>query len=90
MATLRASEISYDSRLRLIAIESVDFRSSNTGTLCQVFAKIEPIALVVCGRDAAYALDMEARPAVLEHLRRDVPGLDAMLRGYKESGHNHS
>lgn len=90
MTTLRASEIFNDSRLRLIAIESVDFRSSKTTTLCQMFGKIEPIALVVCGRDAAYALDMEARPATLEHLRRDVPGLDAMLRGYMESEHNYS
>ena len=79
MATLRASEIFNDSTLRLIVIEAVDFRSSRTNRLCQAFGKVEPVALVVCGRDAVYALDMEARPAVLAHLRRDVAGLDAML-----------
>lgn len=82
MATLRASEIFNDSTLRLIVIEAVDFRSSRTNQLCRVFGKVEPVALVVCGRDGIHALDMDARPAVLAHLRRDVAGLDAMLENH--------
>jgi len=79
MGTLRARVIFNDSGLMLIAIESVDFRYSNTDTACRMFGNIEPTAVIVCGPGATYALDMEAKPAALDQLRQDIPGLDTLI-----------
>lgn len=84
MNTLRASEIFNDSRLMLIAIESVDFRYSKTNTVCRMVGNIEPIAVIVCAPDATYALDMEAKPAALEKLRQDIPELDAIIAPFNK------
>ena len=83
MGTLRASEIFNDSGLMLIAIESVDFRYSKTNTICRVYGKMEPIAVIVCGPDATYAVDMEAKPAALDQLRQDIPELDAIITPFE-------
>jgi hypothetical protein len=85
MGTLRASEIFNDSGLMLIAIESVDFRHSKTNTVCRIYGKIEPIAVIVCGPDAIYALDMEAKPAALDQLRQDIPELDAIIEPFNKA-----
>ena len=85
MGTLRASEIFNDSGLMLIAIESVDFRHSKTNTVCRMYGKIEPIAVIVCGPDAIYALDMEAKPAALDQLRQDIPELDAIIEPFDKT-----
>jgi uncharacterized spore protein YtfJ len=79
MATLRTRHLFNDSRLTLIAVESVDFRRGTTSTSCQLYGQIEPIAVVVCSADRAYALDMEAKPADLDELRQAIPELDAAI-----------
>jgi len=79
MAKLRASVIFNDSRRMLIAIESVDFRYGNTNTICRMYGKLEPIAVIVCGPDITYALDMEAKPAGLDQLIEDIPELEATI-----------
>jgi len=84
MGSLRSIEIYNDSLFTLIAVESVDFRQRRTNTDCQLYGSIKPIAVVVCGPDRTYALDMEARSADLDQLKLDVPELDSMLR------HGHS
>jgi hypothetical protein len=79
MGTLRASEIFYGTRRRLIAIESVDFGYDKTDAVCRMQGKIEPVALIVCTPDTCYALDMQARPAAVDPLRQAIPELDAMI-----------
>ena len=79
MTALRASEIFSDSGIKLIAIESVDFQSSRTTSRCQVYGNIKPIAVVVCGSQGIYALDMESKPADLGQLRQVIPELDALV-----------
>ena len=69
----------------LIAIESVDFRYSKTNTVCRMYGNIEPIALLVCGLDTTYALDMEAKPVAVEKLRQDIPELDAMIAPFNKA-----
>lgn len=85
MQTLRASEIFRNARLMLVAVQSVEFRHGCANTGCQVFGSIEPIAVVVCGLDAIYALDMKAKPIPLEQLSADVPGLDALLTAFRQA-----
>ena len=80
MGTLRTSEIFNDSKLTLIAVESVDVRHSKTNAGCRLYGNIEPIAVIVCGPDTTYALDMELRPVAFDQLRRDIPELDAIIK----------
>ena len=82
MGTLRASEIFNDSRLMLIAVESVDVQHCKTYIGCRMFGNIKPIAVIVCGPDGTYALDVEAKPATLDQLRQDIPELDAIISRY--------
>jgi hypothetical protein len=84
--TLRAREIYNDAGLRLIVIESVEVRVGNTNTICRMFGKTEPIAVIVCAQDATYALDMQAKTAALDQLRRDIPVLDTMIAPYTLAG----
>ena len=43
---------------------------------------VKPIAVIVCGPDGTYALDVEAKPATLDQLRQDIPELDAIISRY--------
>lgn len=79
MNTMRASEIFNDAGLMIVVIESVEFLHCNTNTICQMYGKIVPVAVVVCGPDSSYAIDMEAKPASLDQLKQDIPGLDAVI-----------
>ena len=79
MGILRTSEIFNDSVLRVIVVESVDFRHTKTNTFCQVSGHIKPIAVIVRNPDGAYALNMEAKPTDLDQLRQDIPELDAIV-----------
>jgi len=79
MCTLRASELLNDAGLRLVAVESVDLQNSKTGIGFRLSGNIKPVALIVCGRGSCYALDMDANPLDIDQLRRDIPGLDAII-----------
>jgi hypothetical protein len=76
---LRALEFLYHRNTRLIAVESVALRSGRSGRNCILQGRIKPVAVIVCGPQGAYALDMDARPADLSKLRATVPGLEALL-----------
>jgi hypothetical protein len=76
MANLRARTIFTGSTLSLIAVESVDSWYRKTRSGCRVCGKVEPIAVIVCGPNGNYALDMQAKPADLEQLRKELPDLD--------------
>lgn len=76
---LRASEIYRDSRFLLIAVESVSFQHHQMDQFSQISAKIEPVAIVVCGPKKSYALDMEAQALDLEKLQQNLPELDDIM-----------
>ena len=78
-STLRTSEIFNDTGMRLIAVESVDIQHGKTGTVCQLSCNIKPVAVIVCGTELCYALDMDANPVAIDQLRQDIPGLDAII-----------
>ncbi len=79
MGTLRTSEIFSAPMLTLIAVESVDFRYSKTNTYCHLYGKIKTIAVIVCSPDGIYTLDIDAKPANIDQLRKDIPELDAIV-----------
>lgn len=85
MTILRATEIFNDSRLMLIAIESVNCNHSTTSTSYRLYGKIEPIAVIVCGPDGIYALNMEAKFTILDQLRQDIPELDAIIASFNNT-----
>lgn len=79
MGTFRINELFIDPALTLIVVEAVDFRTTRTTTGGYAYGNIAPIAIVICRRDGTTAWDMQAQPASVEQLRRDVPELDAVL-----------
>jgi len=79
MGTCRINEIVIDPALTLIVVETVELQTTRTKTGGFLFGNIAPIAVVVCRQDGTTALDMEAMPASVEQLRRDIPELDAVL-----------
>lgn len=79
MGQLRAIEIFNDSKFMLIAVESVNFQRNKTNASCWLYGNIETIAVIVCGPDEIYALDMDAKIIVLDQLRQDIPELDAII-----------
>lgn len=87
MSSLRSREIYNEYGYRLLAVESVDVRCSNFAYGCQLFGKIEPVAVIVCGPRGVYALDAEARPVDLDQLRQDIPGLDELLESESDRHH---
>ncbi len=79
MTRLRVNEIFNDARLRLIAVESVDFQHSKSNACCLLSGNIKPVAVIICGPGGAYALDMEAKPITSDQLRQDIPELDSII-----------
>jgi hypothetical protein len=68
-----------DPALTLIVVEAIEFRTTSTTSGGFMSGYIAPIAVVVCRQDGTTALDMQAKPASVKQLRRDIPELDAVL-----------
>ena len=86
LSTRRVRPVFHDDARTLFAVESLDTGHSRTTTVCQLYGTIRPVAIVVCGRDETFAVDMEAHLLDLEQLVLDVPELDAYVapaRGYQ-------
>ena len=79
MRTCRINEIVVDPALTLIVVQAVEFRTTTITTGGFMFGNIAPVAIVVCRQDGTTALDMQANPASVEQLRRDIPELDGVL-----------
>lgn len=79
MCPLRVSEMFNDSRLMLLAVESVDLQHGKTNAGCWLYGSIEPMAVIVCGPDEIFALDMDAKLIALDQLIQEIPELDAII-----------
>lgn len=77
--TLRASEIHADATTRVIAIEAVHCQAEKSGPLYRLVARIEPTAMVICESGNHRVFNLAPVNTSLESLKRDVPGLEAML-----------
>lgn len=79
MGTLRAKEIFNHAGLRLVVIESAELRCSKEDLGCQVYGRLDPIAVIICARDHVYALDMKAQPIAIDQLLEDIPELQDII-----------
>ena len=79
MAALKASEIYRDERQAVILVVSVELcHEKCAGALC-VYAKSEPVAIVIAIGSRTYAVDVNAEPADLDLLLQNTEGLVALL-----------
>jgi len=85
MAGLRAIEVFRDARHGLIAIQAAELARVDARPFSRLFARIEPIALIVCDAEGVGALSLRSEPVDLGQLRRDVPGLDSMIASFRRS-----
>ena len=72
MTRLRSREIYRDSKVTLIAVESIGFHPSKTTFGIHLSGTIEPIAVIVSGPDGTYGLGMDGHTLDLDQFRRDV------------------
>lgn len=79
MQTLRATEVHADVAIRVIAIEAVHYNAEKSGQFYRLFAHIEPIAMVVCEAGDNRVVNLASSEIPFEELKRDVPGLRALL-----------
>ena len=79
MNRLRATPVYNDSRLSLIAVESIDRGLDKSESGCRLYGSIKPVAVIVCDPDGAFALGIEPGFADIDPLLEDVPGLAAMI-----------
>lgn len=82
--TLRASEIHAGEGIRIIAIESLRLDVQKFAPCYQMFARIEPAAMVVCVAGEDRVIGLASADISLEDLKRDVPGLRALLEAAGE------
>lgn len=75
MSNPRTREIFRDRRFTLLVVESADLRCRRSDTGYQIYASMEPLAIIVCSPNGVTAFDMEAHPVSLDALRQDVSGL---------------
>ncbi|MDH3635572.1 MAG: hypothetical protein OES20_12815 [Gammaproteobacteria bacterium] len=79
MRKLRASEIHADDKIRVIAIEAVHCNAEKSGRFYWLFARIEATAMVVCAAGVNRVINLDSAETSLEELKREVPGLRALL-----------
>lgn len=79
MGSLRIREIFNDARFMLIAVESVNFQPSKSNSNCWLYGDVKTIAVIICGPDKTYALDMNAKSIDLDQLREELPDLDTVI-----------
>lgn len=69
----------------LMAIESIDYRFSKVNTSYLLHLSVEPVAIIVCGSDEIYALDLDANLITLDQLRQDIPELDEIISPFNKA-----
>jgi uncharacterized spore protein YtfJ len=80
MARLRVRELHRGETLCIHAVESIDVQRVSSDNGCRLFARLEPVAVIVCDSDAVKAFDMAAEEIDFPGLRALVPELAAVTR----------
>lgn len=76
---LRAIPVYSDSKLSLIAVESIERWSDCSATGCHFLGSLKPVAVIVCAADGTYALGIDEKFVAIEPLLERVSGLEAMI-----------
>lgn len=79
MQKLRAHEIHAEDSIRVIAIEAVHCNAEKSGGFYRLFVRIESTAMVVCAAGDNRVINLAYAETSLEELKREVPGLCALL-----------
>jgi hypothetical protein len=79
MDRLRASLVHGDDRTRIIAIEAVHCRPRQLAGFYQLYAGVQPVALIVCAAGDKRVVGLTRSDTSLEELEREVSGLSALL-----------
>lgn len=67
----------------LIVVEGVNHECEKSGSGCRLYGSLQPVAVVVCAADEAYALGVLDKHVQLGSLLREVPDLDAMIAAFE-------
>ncbi|MDH3217953.1 MAG: hypothetical protein OEO19_00340 [Gammaproteobacteria bacterium] len=78
METLRANEIYASAAIRVIAVDSVRCDPQKSNGFCRLFARVEPVSVIVCGAGEDYVVNLAAEIS-LDELKLKVPGLLDLL-----------
>ena len=79
MQTLRTSEIHADDSIRVIAIEAIQCEAQKSGRFYGLFARIEPVVMVVCAAGDNRVINLASAEISLEELVQQVSGLRDLL-----------
>ena len=79
MTTLRANIIYSSAATRVIAIESIECLPQKSDGFCRLYARIEAAALIVCGANENFVVNLASTKISLEEFEQRVPGLRAMM-----------
>lgn len=79
MTTLRANTIYSSAATRVIAIESIECLPQKSVGFYRLYASIEAAALIVCGANQNFVVNLAPTEISLEEFEQRVPGLRSML-----------
>ena len=78
--TVYAKHLYRDSNLIVVILESITVDSyQSPSNMCGVVGRVGPIAILICGPESNYALDMDTNAIGLDRLRRQVPELNSIV-----------
>ncbi len=79
MTRFRAKPIHNDSRLALIAVESLELRHDISESGYWLHGAVKPVAVIVCNTDGTNVLGIEEGLADIQLLIEEVPELESMI-----------
>ncbi|MGD8802166.1 MAG: hypothetical protein PVG12_03215 [Gammaproteobacteria bacterium] len=79
MTRFRAKPILNDSRLALIAIESLEYRHNISESGYWLYGTLKPVAVIVCNTDGTNVLGVEEGLADIQLLIEEVPELESII-----------
>ncbi len=79
MKRFRTKAIYNDSKLALIAVESLECRYDESATGCWLLGNMKPVAVIVCDTGGTRVLGIEEGLDDIDLLIEDVPELEPMI-----------
>jgi uncharacterized spore protein YtfJ len=79
MNRFRTTTIHADSRLALIAVESLERRYEKSESGCWLHGVLKPAAVIVCNTDGAHVIGIEEGFDNIDLLIEDIPELKSMI-----------
>ncbi len=84
MPRFRAVGIHAAPGLRIVALESRELVTQRTGVGYGLYARLDPVAVIIIDAGRVRAVGADAKPVSLDRLRRKLPLLDELIAPYRE------